>query len=759
MCLIKNRRALMQPHSTNEEEFDYKLEGFLNQVVYYTTVLTLPAIAYSIYMAFRHNEMYIIAVDLAVYLALLGLLFYRGLPFRLRAYLFVLLYYILGTFVLHTVGPQGAGLIYLFSFPLFAALLLNGKAALLSIGMVAVSLGGMTLIIWRDSGYSAVDRQIWTVLGLNFIVLEAILTLSISSLFQGLKKTHFRKEKALTEAAASEKRIRLIMDNAFDAMVFCDEEWYLTYYNKGAGDYLYPEKDRAPRNLREILPRIHRDDQDAVRDYFHNFLRGKEDRGIFTFRYRMADQHYRYLEITAIDFRTNPLLNRIVATIRDVTDIRQAEDQAQFYKNHDPVTGFYNERGFKKALEQELIKAAGRREKLALLCLGMDELKRLRPRLSDDDWHHLLQAVGERFQTLFRDDDVMGKLTSDRFLITLTNLNKARDVPDIIAKISREFQAPLSVPGGAFTLSWSAGITLYPEDFTTSSALIRNSETSLDYLRQNRRTGYLFYNQEIYNTLVKQIEMEDSIREALKTRQFRLYYQPKVDGSGQTIGFEALARWIDEQDRFIPPDIFIPIAEQGNLIKELGDYVIREAVFQLRDWLEGGLAPRSVAVNISPAQLNENSFVPWVRRLLESTGVPARLLEFEITERDIQADEARIVATMKELQKLGVRFSIDDFGTGYSSLIRLKEYPVYAVKIDKAFVQDLPVNSESAGIVRSILMLAENLNFKVIAEGIESTKQRDYLHHYNCHFFQGYLFGKPIPEYEVTRLLESWIKS
>ena len=747
-------KSLFEPYSADKKDFEYRLERFLNQVIFYSVLLSFPAIIYSVYIAFRQNEPFVVAFELFVYLLLAGILFIKRVPFKIRSFLFVILYYLLGSFVLHKVGPDGAGLIYLFSFPLFSALLLDLRAALISVFMTVITLAGMTLIIYKHGSYTLEQQQIWLVLVSNFIVLETILAIQISSLFTGLKKTYLHKQQALEKADISEKRMKLISDNAFDAILFYNDALELTYYNRGALDYLYPAEGAPLNNLIDVLPRIHPDDRADVRKHFREFADHSGTRAIFNFRYLGMNGSYRYLEITAIDFRKDPLLGRIVATIRDITDAKLTEDQVVFYKNNDPVTGFLNENGFREALRMELDKISGRREKLALLCLGMDELKKIRPRLSGREWSRLLEVTSIRLGTLFRDDDILGKLSSDRFLVALSNICKTRDVPDIIDKIHTEFKKPIDISGRQISLSWSAGITLYPEDFRDAAELMRNSETSLDYLKQNRMVGYLFYNQKIYNSLIDQIEMEEAIRIALGNRSFRLYYQPKVDSDQKLAGFEALLRWQGPDGSFISPDIFIPIAEQGGMIRELGNYVIEEAVLQLRTWLDQGCQPHPIAVNISPAQLNDDHFVFWIKDLILKNEIPTDLLELEITERDIQNDEVRIISAMKALQDEGIRFSIDDFGTGYSSLIRLKEYPVYAVKIDKAFIQDLPANSESAGIVRSILMLADNLNFKVVAEGIEQQQQFEYLTSYNCHFFQGYYFCKPLPPEEAVQYLK-----
>ncbi|MEW6445024.1 MAG: EAL domain-containing protein [Pseudomonadota bacterium] len=440
-----------------------------------------------------------------------------------------------------------------------------------------------------------------------------------------------------------------------------------------------------------------------------------------------------------------PERDEVVAVIRDVDPIKRAESELEYNAHHDALTGLPNRLLLHARLEHAIEKARRTDHPLAVLFLDLDRFKNVNDSLGHPVGDQLLRAIADRLLKRLRAEDTLARLGGDEFVILI----EAFGHPDQIAGLARDIlkllEAPFTLDGGRdIYIGASLGISLYPKDGEDTTTLIRNADAALYKAKASGRHTFRFYTETMTEEANHRLEMEMAMRRALEEQAFVLHYQPLVSIADHAIvGVEALVRWRREDGSLIPPDAFIPLAEDTGLIVPLGEWVLREACTQGRVWLDAGLPPMVMAVNLSPGQFQRPNLIPSVRAILEETGFPAARLELEITETALMDTAQGVEDQLHALKRLGVLIAIDDFGTGYSSLAYLKRFPIDKLKIDKRFIDNLPDDPENAAIARTIIDMAAAFHFTVLAEGVETEAQLDFLRAQGCHFFQGYLFSPP----------------
>jgi EAL domain-containing protein (putative c-di-GMP-specific phosphodiesterase class I) len=357
---------------------------------------------------------------------------------------------------------------------------------------------------------------------------------------------------------------------------------------------------------------------------------------------------------------------------------------------------------------------------------------------------------------MVREADTVARLGGDEFVILLAEVAEAEDVGQVAAKILQRLTEPLSVEGREITLTACLGISLYPRDSDDGPTLVRNADIAMYRAKKHERSTFAFYSPEMNQHILETLDLEGALRQALKSDQLCLYYQPKVDlKNGCITGCEALIRWRHPQRGLLSPADFIPLAEETGLIVPLGTWVLAEACRQAKTWQDEGLPPLSIAVNLSARQFHKGNLPQIVKEVLDNTGFAPHRLELELTESMVMADATGAGQTMEILKQLGVRLSLDDFGTGYSSLNYLRRFPVDSLKIDRSFICDVATDPSGASLVASVIDIAHSLNMAAIAEGVETREQLAFLVGCNCDMLQGYLFSKPLPVDEFTSLLRS----
>ena len=444
----------------------------------------------------------------------------------------------------------------------------------------------------------------------------------------------------------------------------------------------------------------------------------------------------------------------LVCVVRDITERTYAEEQIKHLAYHDALSGLPNRLLFKDRLTVAISHAQRDRAKLAVLFLDLDRFKVINDSLGHNIGDQLLQAVAARVQSCVRESDTVARLGGDEFTVMLGHLPHGEDAALVAQKIIDAVRYPFHIEGREFFMTTSIGISLYPDDGIDAETLIKNADTAMYQAKEQGRDNYQLFNAFINARALQRIALEHGLRKALANQELAVYYQPIFDfRTGRISGMEALLRWNHPTLGMIPPAVFIPLAEAIGVMIPIGTWAMRTACAQAKAWHDAGFRTLSLAVNLSVCQLQQPDLLQRVREILEETGLPARMLELEITESSAMQSPENSVRTLYELKKVGVRISLDDFGTGHSSLSYLKRFPIDTLKIDQSFVHDITHDPDTAAIVTAIIAMAHSLRLKVIAEGVEFTEQSTFLKRYSCDQMQGYLIKAPVPVDRFTDLL------
>jgi diguanylate cyclase (GGDEF)-like protein/PAS domain S-box-containing protein len=436
--------------------------------------------------------------------------------------------------------------------------------------------------------------------------------------------------------------------------------------------------------------------------------------------------------------------------------LRESEEQLRQLAHYDNLTGLPNRVLFLDRLDQALSQARRNTWTLAVMFLDLDRFKNVNDTLGHGAGDLLLRQLSERIAACVRSGDTVGRLSGDEFAVVLSSLTSPEDAGIVAQKMMAALTRPFDLDGKEVFASASIGITLYPGDANEREALLRNADTAMYRAKEMGRNRVQFYTPEMNARAMEKLDLENSLRKALLRSEFELHYQPKVSlANGEVTGVEALLRWRHPELGTMAPAEFIPMLEETGLIIPVGEWVIRTACRQIRQWQAAGMRPARVAVNLSPRQFQASGLEATIARILEEEGIEHQLLELEITESSIVADTEEATRTLEILNSLGVRVTIDDFGTGYSSLSYLKRFSVDALKIDSSFVRDITTDPDDAAITKAIITMAHSLELAVIAEGVETEEQLRFLSANGCDQVQGYYFSCALPAAEITALLAS----
>lgn len=461
-----------------------------------------------------------------------------------------------------------------------------------------------------------------------------------------------------------------------------------------------------------------------------------------------------------------------VCALADVTERVRHERELMRLATRDRLTGLPNRAMIESLLEAAVERSRRYRRPFAVLCLDLSRFKLITDTLGHQAGDALLQEVAQRIVASVRAADLVGRIGTDDFAVLLEEIRDADEAAAIAGRILDAFDAPVTLPGCEHYVRPAVGIAVYPTDLAGGGAtegnrdsddpqaLLRAAETALYAAKRMGGRRHAFFRPELAEQARRQLALDGDLRAALALKQFRLHYQPKVSLIDYSLeGFEALLRWEKPgqgqnqgQGTMIPPGEFIPVAEETGFIVPLGDWVLDEACRQMREWLDAGMEPVPVAVNISPKHLRNRSAEDF-RRIIDRHGLPPGLIELEITEGAVMQDLDHALAVLAALKAMGIRVAVDDFGTGHSSLSYLKRLPITTLKIDRSFINGVPNEREDAGIVSTIIAMADMLGLHVVAEGVEKTEQANFLRHHNCTQVQGWLTGRPVPADAACRLL------
>ncbi|MBU5635254.1 EAL domain-containing protein [Geomonas sp. Red69] len=467
-----------------------------------------------------------------------------------------------------------------------------------------------------------------------------------------------------------------------------------------------------------------------------------------------GQERYIMFEAAPIQSGSGKLL-AVIESLEDITQRKRYEEQLEYQANYDSLTGLVNRNLLADRMKQALLMSRRRRHEVALFMLDLDGFQLVNDTLGQEAGDTVLRLVAERLAGCVRAEDTVARYSGDEFVVLIADRGVSDSAAVIAVKLQEAIARPLNLKGQELTVTAGIGISIYPRDGDEMQTLLGNAEAAMYRAKETGRHSFRFYTAQMNERSLARITLENHLRRALDRGEFVLHYQPKVSlPSGQIVGMEALLRWDSPELGSVPPDAFIPLAEENGLIIPIGTWVLRTACAQNKAWYDAGFPALSVAVNLSPRQFRQQDITAVIAEALAETGLPPHLLELEITESMVMQDATRVASVLNELKRMGASLAMDDFGTGYSSLAYLKRFPFDKLKIDKSFVIDITTDPNNAAIAKAVIAMAHSLHLKVIAEGVETQGQLNYLHDQGCDEIQGYFVSRPVAAGEFMRLLQ-----
>lgn len=437
-----------------------------------------------------------------------------------------------------------------------------------------------------------------------------------------------------------------------------------------------------------------------------------------------------------------------------VESLRVYVKRLAYRADHDALTELPNRRLFLDRLDQAIKHGQRSGQNVAVLFIDLDHFKEINDSLGHLIGDQVLIHVARIIQTHFRDIDTIARLGGDEFSLIIDSLEGIERVSAVAEKLVTLLQQPICIDKRELYVTCSIGISIYPNDGELPDNLLRNADSAMYKAKSEGRNSYQFYTEDMTQKALERVALEAELRRALEREEFRIYYQPQVNGiSGQLIGMEALIRWEHPDLGLVSPMKFIPLAVETGLIIPIDRFVMRTGMMQMKKWYDEGLAPGVLALNLTIKQLKQDDFISMLQKIMEDTGCLPKWLELEVTEGEVMQNPEQAVRVLKQVSVLGIKLAIDDFGTGYSSLAYLKRLPVDKLKIDQSFVREIPGDEEDVAIVGAIIALSKSLHLDIIAEGVETQEQKEFLTANGCEQIQGYLYGRPMRAEDMNQML------
>jgi diguanylate cyclase (GGDEF)-like protein/PAS domain S-box-containing protein len=441
-------------------------------------------------------------------------------------------------------------------------------------------------------------------------------------------------------------------------------------------------------------------------------------------------------------------------TAEDITDRKAAEAQVNFLAYHDALTGLPNRTLFMDRLETALAGARRRKEKVAVLFLDLDRFKTINDSLGHSFGDQMLKVVAQKLKESVREQDTVARVGGDEFLVMLTGVNNTAEPMAAARRMMSAMARTFVVHDRSLSTSCSIGISIFPEQGQDGETLIKNADAAMYCAKEDGSNKVCLFADPMNSRAVAELTMESDLHLALDAKQFFLVYQPQMEiASGRITGMEALIRWRHPKRGLVPPAQFIPVAESCGLIVPIGEWVLRAACSQIKEWQKEGCRVVPLSVNVSALQFRQEGFCTLIGTVLDECGLTPQCLELELTESLLLSNADMMRPVLEELKEMGVSLAIDDFGTGYSSFTYLKHFRVSKVKIDHSFIRDIVTDSDDAAITTAIIRMARSLNLLVVAEGVEDQAQMSFLREQGCYQIQGYYFSKPLIASEIAALL------
>lgn len=549
-------------------------------------------------------------------------------------------------------------------------------------------------------------------------------------------------------------------------------EWSLTTRTFGFSDearrILGLSPERTVATIDAVLRNVAASDRSRVRAWLEEASNGGPG-GLIEHAVRGGDGEERIVRQHAtIVSDSTGMAQQISVVAMDVTEWRKAEDENRYQSQHDVVTGLENIDRFLQRLEEATWIAKRYGSRFAVFSLGVARFGRIHESLGHRFGDQVLKTAADRIQGMIRKTDWVcsipdeqrmprvARLPGEHFAILLQPIDRIDNVARLAKRIIEAFSDAVSWEGRELYLDTHVGIAIYPDDGEEPEVLVQRAQAAMQLATEKGLKEPQFSTAKMTDEGARRLALEADLRHALDLEQLEAFYQPKVSlATGLISGLEALIRWNHPEDGMVPPVKFIPVAEETGLIVPIGEWMLLTACYQAKAWQDAGYRPFPVSVNVSVGQLRRSDVNATVAKVLKETGLDPQWLELELTESGLMDDTEGIIAILEDLKGQGVSLSVDDFGTGYSSLSYLRRFPIDVLKIDRSFIMDLPEDSDAAMIVTTICRMAQNLKLKIVAEGVETPAQLDFLRELGCDQYQGYLFSKPVPSESITTFLEA----
>jgi diguanylate cyclase (GGDEF)-like protein/PAS domain S-box-containing protein len=564
-------------------------------------------------------------------------------------------------------------------------------------------------------------------------------------------------ENALLESEAN-LRISATAFESHESLMITDVDSVILRVNKAFTETTGYSAEEIVGQTPRLL-KSGRHNAEFYREMWDTLLRTGKWQGEIWDRRKNGEIYPKWLSISAVK-GDDGVVTHYVGSHIDITERKASEERIQHLAFYDHLTDLPNRLLLIDRLKQALASSTRSSREGALLYIDMDNFKNLNDTLGHDIGDLLLQQVTQRLKSCIREGDTVARLGGDEFMVMLLDLSEqpieaAAQTEAIGEKILVALNRPYQLDSYVHHCTASIGATLFSDHKQAIDELIKQADIAMYQAKKAGRNTLRFFDPLMQASITARVSMEDELRDAIERQQFQLYYQIQVDSSHRPLGAEALIRWLHPERGLVPPLQFIPLAEETGLILPIGLWVLETACAQIKAWQLDSLTRDLVlAVNVSANQFRQADFVAQVEATLQRHGIIPRLLKLELTESLLLHDIEDTIATMKALKEIGIQFSLDDFGTGYSSLLYLKQLPFDQIKIDQSFVRDIATDPNDAAIVQTIIAMTQTLGFNVIAEGVETETQQEFLELRGCNAFQGYLFSKPVPIAQFEALLK-----
>jgi diguanylate cyclase (GGDEF)-like protein len=478
-----------------------------------------------------------------------------------------------------------------------------------------------------------------------------------------------------------------------------------------------------------------------------------------------------YLEVYKAPFYDKD--GNIIGTVgagRDITELKKIQlelksslenlakekENSQYQANYDALTGLPNRTLLFDRIEQSIKRSKRFNTKSALIFLDLDNFKEINDSLGHQIGDELLVQFSKRISSRMRKYDTLAHIGSDEFCIVFNDIPHISNVSDFIIDCMEINHEPYIIDEHNLYMNMSIGVSIYPNDANDSHTLFKHADTAMHKAKEDGKNTYCFYDEHMTQKAYKRVTLENKLRIAIKEDEFIVYYQPQIDiENNSVIGVEALVRWQPKDSNMIPPNLFIPLAEESGLIVPLDRLIMQKAIKDFCDLKTKGLDPQKLSLNLSIKQLEESDFIDFIKSVIKENENVLNFLELEVTETQIMKNSQNSINILNELQNLGIKISIDDFGTGYSSLAYLKKLPIYKLKIDKSFIDGIIIDNDDTVLTKTIIDLSKNLNLDVIAEGVETEEQKEFLRNNGCTKVQGYFYSKPLSKEDLAIFLSN----